>query len=302
MTAITAPAFPMTRGRRAALAVGVPVCLLLVAYMGLDLVATFGQGRYPVSYTVPASARALTLNVAAGQVLIKQAAAGPATIAGTARYSLIRSTVTERTVGGDTTVRYHCLALPVGNCELDATATVPAGMPVSANTDGGNATVTGITGRVTLSSGGGNVAADRTSGPLTLDTSGGNIKATDVTSPALTATTGGGDITAVGVSAAAISATTSGGNIKATGVSSAAVTASSGGGNIEVVFASVPHDVQVNTSGGNITLVLPPGDTQYHVNAHTDGGSVTDGLTQNTYSKNVITATSGGGNITLRYQ
>jgi hypothetical protein len=302
MTAITAPAFPMTRGRRAALAIGVPLCLLLVGYAGLDLVATFGQGRYPVSYTVPASARALTLNVAAGQVLIRQAASGPATIAGTARYSLIRSTVTERTVGGGTTVGYHCPILPAGDCELDASVTVPAGMPVSANTEGGNATVTGIAGQVTLSSGGGNIAADRTSGPLTLDTSGGNIKATDVTSPTLTATTGGGDIDAAGVSSATISARTSGGNINATGVSSTTVTASSGGGNIEVVFTSVPRDVQVNTSGGNITLVLPHGDTEYNVNAHATGGSVTDGLTQNKLAKNVITATSGGGDIILRYQ
>jgi len=34
MAAITAP-FPMTRGRRAALVIGVPVCLFLVAATGL---------------------------------------------------------------------------------------------------------------------------------------------------------------------------------------------------------------------------------------------------------------------------
>ena len=48
MTATTVP-FPMTRGRVAALVVGVPVCLALVLYNGFDLVANFGEAHYPVS-------------------------------------------------------------------------------------------------------------------------------------------------------------------------------------------------------------------------------------------------------------
>lgn len=302
MAAVTAPAFPLTPGRRAALVIGVPVCLALVAYTGLDFVTFLGEGRYPVSYTAPASARALTLNLAAGQVTISQAASGPATVTGTARYTLIRSTVSERTVGGDTAVAYHCAALPTGNCEFDATVSVPAAMPVSGSTGGGNATVTGTTGAVNLSSGGGNLSADHTSGPLTLNTSGGDIAATAVTSPTLTASSGGGDIQAAGLSAATVTANTSGGDIQATGVSSTTVSASSGGGDIEIVFTTVPRHVSVNTSGGDITLVLPLGTTKYHVTASTAGGSVNDSLPQDTSAPNVITATSGGGDITLREQ
>lgn len=301
MATSSAAPFPVTRARRTALVVGVPVCLLLIASTGLNLVATFGEGRYPVSYTVPAGGRALKLNLDGGQVLIRQAAASRAAVTGTARYSLVRSAVTEHTANGETTVDYHC-RVPFGNCEFDATVSAPAALPVSVSTGGGGATVTGTAGRVALSTGGGNVTADRTSGPLTLSTSGGNIQATAITSATMTAATGGGNITADGVSSPSLTATTSGGNIQATGVSSAAVTAASGGGNIEVDFTSVPADVHVDTSGGSITLVLPPGETQYYVRARTNGGSVTDALLQNSSSSHKITATSGGGNITIRYR
>jgi putative adhesin len=299
MAAISAAPFPLTRGRLAALVVGVPVCLSLIAINGLSLVANIGEARYPVHYAVPAGAKSLNLSVASGQLLIKQTTASQATLTGTARYSLIRSKVTEQTTGSGTDVRYHC-AIPFGDCELDATANVPAGLPVTANTDGGNAEVTGTTGAVTLSSGGGNIAAEHAAGPLALNTSGGNIQVTDLTSATVTATTGGGDIHADGVRSSLVTATTSGGNIQATGIAAPTVTATTGGGNIEIDFASVPGDVRVNTSGGNITLVLPAGDTKYHVVTHTDGGNVTNSLPPNSSSRNVITATSGGGNITIR--
>ena len=53
---------PPTRGRIAALVIGVPVCLALIASTGLNLVATFGEGKYPVNYTVPATTRSLTVS------------------------------------------------------------------------------------------------------------------------------------------------------------------------------------------------------------------------------------------------
>ncbi len=48
------------------------------------------------------------------------------------------------------------------------------------------------------------------------------------------------------------------------------------------MFTSVPRDVRVNTDSGSITLVLPRGDTKYHVTANTDSGNVDDTLPQAT--------------------
>jgi hypothetical protein len=223
-------------------------------------VAIFGQGSYPVSYTAPAAARSLTVSSPGGPLLIDGAPAGPARVNGTARYSLVRSTVTEHVAAGGAAVGYGC-AVPVGNCEFDATVRAPASVPVSASTDGGNVSVTGTAGQVTLSTSGGDVSANQTSGPLSLHTTGGNIQAAQV--------------------------------------SSATVTATSGGGNIDIVFSSVPRDVHVSTSGGNVTIALPPNAAGYHVTAGTDGGNVTDAVQQNTSSQNVVTVTTGGGDITI---
>ena len=296
MAAIT-PAFPMTRGRRVALALGVPVCLALVAYTGFGLVANFGEGKYAVSYALPAGAKSLTLSDAGGQVTIKQAPVSRATLTGTARYSLIRSTVTEHTAGGRTTIGNHCPLTLVGDCELDATVSVPVGLPVAASTGGGNASVTGATGPVTLSSGGGDLSADDVSGPLSLSTNGGNIQVNAITAHTLTASSGGGDITADGVSSATFTANTSGGNIQAT-VTSPRVTAGSGGGDIDIVFTTDPSNVRVSTSGGNITIVLPRDGTTYAVAATSAGGSVSE-IPSNPNSPRAITATTGGGHISI---
>jgi DUF4097 and DUF4098 domain-containing protein YvlB len=297
----TATPLPLTPGRRAALAIGVPVCLLLIAYGGFDLIANLAVGHFPVRYTAPASTKSLTVTTAGGSLSLRPTA-GPVTLAGTASYTLIRATLTARTADGDTTLGYHCVTLPTEDCALNATISAPAAMPVSVSTAGGNATVAGRTGPVTLSSGGGNLSAGHISGPLSLSTSGGNVELSAITSPRLTAATGGGNIQAAGISSPAVTVTTSGGNIRATGVSAATVTAGTGGGDIEIVFSSVPRDVQVNTSGGDITLVLPRGTTAYHVTASTSGGSIADSLPQRTSSPNLISAGTGGGNITLREQ
>ena len=302
-TGSPAPAgrLPLTRGRITALAIGVPIALVLVANAAFSLLAPFAEGRYPVSYTAPAATRSLTMATSGGHVTVTPTTADRVTLNGTAHYSFIHSTLTEQTTGGDTAVNYHCAPLPSSNCGLDATLHVPVSLPVSVSTDGGDASVSGISAPVTMHSAGGNLSADHVTGLLNLSTDGGNLQLSTVTAP-VTESTGGGDIGAADLGPATVTFHTEGGNIQATGVTSGQVTASTGGGDIEIVFTRVPRDVHVDTSGGNITLVLPPGTEQYNVNAHTDGGTVSDGLSQSSNSPHKISATSGGGDITLRQQ
>jgi Putative adhesin len=255
-----APRLPMTPARRAWLAIGVPVCLVLVGWTGLSLVALVGQGQFKVGHDIPATARRVNVNLSSGNILLQQAAGGQAKLTGTAHYSLVRPSFTTQVTAAGTDFGYNC-NLPVGNCYLNATISVPRGTPTSLYTGGGNATAIGTTGDVTLTTGGGNVSAQRMSGDLTLNTDGG-----DITAAAITA---------------------------------ARVTASSGGGNITVVFTSVPTHVKVNTDGGNITIVVPRGSTHYDLTEHTDGGTTSGRVPTDSSSPNVITATSGGGNISV---
>jgi Putative adhesin len=251
---------PLTRGRLAALAVGVPLCLALTGWGGLNIVAQVGQGHFPVSHTFPASAGRLTVSVSGGDILLQQVAGGQAKLVGTAHYSLVRPDLTQHTTADSATFGYGCV-LPVGNCGLNATMSVPPRAAVTASTGGGSVRAVGTTGDVTLSTDGGDVTADKVAGDLHLTTGGGSIRATAVTAPQVTAGTGGGDI--------------------------------------EIMFTGVPQNVRVSTGGGSITIVVP-GSAQYHVITSTGGGSVSNTVPTDTTSQNVITATSGGGDITIR--
>ena len=253
-------ALPMTRARRVALAIGVPACLALTAWGAFSIVGEIGQGQFPVSDTIPVSGGQVTAHFGGGSVHLEQGAVGQAKVTGTAHYSLVRPAFTAQRIAGGAAFGYNC-DLPVGNCGLDATVSVPVGTTTTISTDGGDATVIGTTGAVTLSSGGGNVTADHTSGNLTLNTDGGNIDGIALTAARVTAGTGGGDI--------------------------------------RIEFATVPGNVHIRSDGGNITVIVPHGATQYKVNASSAGGNVNDSLPINTSSPHIITATTGGGDVTL---
>ena len=46
---------PLTRGRVVALAIGVPLALIIIGWIALTEVAFAGQGSYPVRLSLPAS-------------------------------------------------------------------------------------------------------------------------------------------------------------------------------------------------------------------------------------------------------
>jgi hypothetical protein len=270
----------MTPGRRTALLFGVPVCVALVAATGVSFVGDIGNASYPVHLAFPASATRIAVSNEGGQLTLRQAAIDGATLTGTAHYSLVRPHPPVASLsGGLASYVYRC-PIPVGNCGLDATVTVPLGMAASVATGGGNASVIGTTGTVSLNTGGGELTAQDVSGAVTLNTGGGNITADKVSGT--------------------LSLNTDGGDIQASAIRSTGVTASSGGGNITIVFTAVPRDVSVSTGGGDITIEVPPGSAKYRVTTSAGGGSVNDSLDQSGSAPNVITATTGGGNITLR--
>jgi Toastrack DUF4097 len=251
---------PMTPARRVWLAIGVPVCLVVAGWVGLNLVALAGPGSFSVSHAIPARTGRVSVNVSSGRVHLQGTAGEAARLTGTAHYSLIRPPFTTRATAAGTDFGYRC-DLPFGNCDLDATVSVPRGMATAVHTGGGRASVTGTTGDVSLSTDGGSVSAEHVSGDLTLTTDGGNVTATAITA--------------------------------------ARVSASTSGGRVTLRFTRVPADVTVSTGGGDITIVLPPGGTHYRLTERAFGGTTSAHVPTDSSSPNVITATSDGGDISV---
>jgi len=271
-------ALRMTPGRWLALAIGVPVALALIGWTGFSLVSTLGQASFPVNATIPLEHGRLTAHMNGADINLRPGRAenGQARLTGTAHYSLIRPHVAVH--GGN--LNFDC-RIPTGDCGLDAKLAVPPRTVVSLATGGGNMQVSGLQSSVTLNSGGGDVTVSGPEGPVTVDTGGGNLTAGDL-SGTLRFSTGGGDVNGNGLFAPT-------------------VTTDSGGGNVTLAFTRPPAKLDVTSGGGDITILLPPGGTEYAITDRPGGGdySRADTVRINSASANKITVDSGGGNIRI---
>ena len=267
----------MTPGRWLALAIGVPIALVLVAWTGFSLVSALGRASFPVHAAIPVQDGRLVANVGGGDVTVHQALArsGEARLTGTVQYSLIRPAFAV----SDTSVSLHC-RIPTGNyCGLNATLDVPADTAVNLTTGGGNIQASGIDSDVVLDSGGGDVAVWRAGGIANVITGGGNLTASDL-GGILRFSTGGGDVNGSGLSAPQ-------------------VTLESGGGNVTLLFTRAPADLNITSSGGDVTVLLPHGSTGYAITSSPGGGNYSASVPTDPKGSHKITVDSGGGNISI---
>ena len=137
----------MTPGRWAALAIGVPVALVLILGGGLSLVSDIGTASFPVNRAVPLDHGRLVANLNGADLTVRQGGAGgaggAAQLTGTVQYSLVRP---DFSVSGSTGIDLHCRFL-LGNCGLNAELSVPPGTALDLTTGGGNVQVSGIQSR-----------------------------------------------------------------------------------------------------------------------------------------------------------
>jgi hypothetical protein len=176
-------------------------------------------------------------------------------------------TVTDQVSDGRLTLAAPACA--TSDCSVAFTVTVPAAVMVTADSDGGNITVTDAAG-ANLDSGGGSVQAGRINGPLTISAQGGGITVANVSAPAGTSLESGG------------------GPIQATGINGP-LTVSSEGGGIMVSTVSAPTGASLNSGGGPIQATGINGP----LTATAEGGGVTvNGLTGD------LQADTGGGPFT----
>ena len=274
-----APApLPMTPGRWLALMIGAPIALALIGWTGFSIVSGIGQASFPVTATIPLENGKLAASTGGADVTLHQdqARGSTARLTGTVQYSLVRPRFT--VIG--TAVNLDCHP-PTGNCGLNAALDVPADTPVDLATGGGNVQASGIQRDVTMDTAGGDVTISGTGGNTDLSTGGGNVTAGDL----------GGTV----------KFTTAGGDVTGNDLFSPDVALETGGGNVTLVFTRAPANVDITSSGGDVTVMLPHGSTYYHVKVTADGGDYTPSPTVPTSSRsgNAITVDSGGGNVSI---
>jgi len=168
----------------------------------------------------------------------------------------------------------------------DFSINVPREMDeVKIETEGGNVTTTGISGRVEAESGGGSVRLDDIGGEINAETGGGSIDVGNVSSD-VSLHTGGGSIKVLSAKGK-ITAESGGGSVMVvSGMQGAEL--ETGGGSIQVERCN--GKVKAETGGGSIEL----GDINGPAEISTGGGSI-----HLNSAKGPVQAETGGGTIEL---
>jgi DUF4097 and DUF4098 domain-containing protein YvlB len=168
----------------------------------------------------------------------------------------------------------------------DFVVNVPRTMDeIKIETEGGNVSTSGVTGRVEAESGGGSIRMDDIGGTVNAETGGGSIDVGDVASD-LSLHTGGGSIK-VNSAKGKVEAESGGGTISIVSALQDMVL-ETGGGNIHVERCA--GRVKASTGGGSIDL----GDIGGPAEMETGGGSI-----HLASAKGPVRAETGGGSIML---
>ena len=311
----------MTPGRWAALAVAVPAALALIGWTGFSLVTTVARGSYPFAYAFPVEDGQVAVNINGGDITLHQApGSSTAQLTGTVQYGLFRPGIDESTTPTGANIGLSCNGINT-DCGMSANLAVPASTAVTLWSNGGNIAASGFSSGMTLSAAGGNVNAADLAGDLQLDTGGGDLTANGLTGSLSLATeggninasdwtdthhgtirvdTGGGNLNANGLTGN-VQLTAEGGSIDISVMNSAQVNMDSGGGDVTLAFAQVPRNVVINAEGGNVTVILPAGGTQYDISTPdlAGGNTAISPSLVNSKSTHAITINTGGGNATV---
>ena len=289
---------PMTPGRRVALAIGVPVALVIIGWTALTAVAWAGQGSYRVHLRIPVRSHTLTLAVNSGQVSLRGRGTGIVRVTGTAHYSLVRPRVHWHSTSSGTSIHSSCENL-TGPCSLDFAVTMPAGLTTDVSDDSGDLAASGLHGRVTLRAQSGNIEASAMTAGVLLSDQSGDITAAGLSGPSVIIKDSSGNVTADRLTGPSVTIKDQSGDVTAAGLKNPDMTVTDQSGNIALTFASVPARVQVTCDSGDVKVVLPGGSTTYRVDARTSSGSTSVQVPRNPASPHVITVTDQSGNITI---
>ena len=99
---------PLTRGRRTALAIGVPVSLALIAWGAFNVIALLSADSFQIHQSVAAAGGQVSVSVDTGNLSLEPAAGDQVALTGVAHYGLVRPTVDVTSSGAGVSITAHC--------------------------------------------------------------------------------------------------------------------------------------------------------------------------------------------------
>jgi hypothetical protein len=190
-----------------------------------------------------------------------------------------------------------------GGLDVQYTIQIPRQYHIEVHTSGGNLELRDFNGRAHGRTSGGNVSISSVNGDVQIHTSGGNIHGTQLIGD-VRAGTSGGAIKLNNVRGS-VEVNTSGGDIELAAIEGKLL-AKTSGGDVEAKLTGDNKGVELRSSGGDITVVVPK-QFAATLDAHTSGGNIECDLpvtvtsSHGKHRSDLNGAINGGGNtLTLR--
>jgi DUF4097 and DUF4098 domain-containing protein YvlB len=247
-------------GRLTALVIGVPLCLAVIAWGALTVVALVSLDSFQIQRSFSPSGHQLSLSLDNGDLTLVPGRGSQVDLTGVAHYSLVRPTVSVDTTGGGVTVTVTCPWFADINCSADLTVAVPAGVEVTASTDTGDVTASHLD-DLSLQSDTGDLQVNGGKGVVHLSTDTGQITGTALDATDVTANADTGDIT--------------------------------------LDFAQPPTNVSAQDDTGDVTVSLPAGAPAYAVSARSQTGSTAIDVPTDPDSADDISISTDTGNVVV---
>jgi hypothetical protein len=250
--------------RRGLVGIGLTLTAVAVGFAGLVGVNAMASQTVRESHTYAFTGKALSVDVALGEVEVVPGKDGEITVARRLSYGLRRPFVEERIDGDTFRVRdADCTADTFFPCRVRWLLQVPRTLLVEVRTVAGSIIASGLSGTVKLTSVTGSVRAIGPSGPLV------TLRSQD-------------------------------GSVTAQNVSSAQVVATSDTSFVNLTFRTPPALVVGRSQSGRVGVVLPDGDQAYKVIAEAAGGSRTVAVSKtDDQAKRKIDIRSAKGDVSV---
>jgi DUF4097 and DUF4098 domain-containing protein YvlB len=244
--------------------VGFLLAVILLAGILESIVGSVAYTKIPSTHRIFAgSISTLNVNIDSGSVTIERSDRSSTVVDSSGYRGLVSPTNSEYVRNKVLFVRSTCHGFFDNYCNRHFTIHVPSTVDMTVDTGQGDIAVSGVKGAVTLTTGQGDV--DIAGNPLSLRV-----------------TTGQGSITT-------------------SALSSGSVFAHTGQGNVFLNFSQPPTTVTALTGQGDISVSLPRGHDSYRLDAVTNQGNAVKDVRENSASHRIIQASSGQGNIVIRY-
>lgn len=259
---------PPERSPGARIAWTVVGLVLVVALVPAIALSMIGQASYqplsPVQRVFTAPVTAVTLQVSSGDLTIERAKGTDTVVSTSGVHGLTYPTDVERVEGHTLVIRSSCgTTIFNDRCTRSYVVHVQSDVAVSATSGQGGVTVSG-------------------------------------TNKSISAHSDQGDVTIAGGSGT-VQASSGQGGVTITRSSATSVSATSGQGDVVLSFTSSPSRVTASSGQGDVIVELPKGPNSYQVHPSSGQGNVSNDVNDDPASDRVINATSGQGDVTIRY-